>query len=289
MNKMGDITAHQDHAPGFRGIKLNWDWVTRPLFGVALAAVTVSAVFSGADYMAVFAAAVGVAAAREWHRMITKRAFGPDFYITSGAIVSTLLAALVWPHSAIPWVVLALGTLVSLVASQLRQELALWQGAGAVYLGGPMLALLQLRGAPHGAMIIVGLFVAVWATDTGALFCGNLIGGPRLWPSLSPNKTWAGTLGGVVAAAAAESAFVAFLSGPPLFGAILGAGIAIIAHGGDLFESWVKRVFQRKDSGSMIPGHGGVLDRIDSTLATAPCLAALVLLTGFNPLFGVLP
>jgi phosphatidate cytidylyltransferase len=205
------------------------------------------------------------------------------------AIIVTLLSVLVWPHSILPWGVLALGAMASLVAAFKRGELALWQGAGVLYLGGPMLALLQLRGAPHGAMIIVGLFVAVWATDTGALIFGNLIGGPRLWPSLSPNKTWAGTLGGVVAAAAAEAAFVGFLSGPPLFGAVFGMGIALIAHGGDLFESWVKRVFQRKDSGSMIPGHGGVLDRIDSTLAAAPCLAALVLLAGFNPLFGVLP
>lgn len=285
---MGEITAQQDHAPGFRAIKLNWDWVTRPLFGVALATISLSAVFSGAGYMAVFAAIVAIAATREWHRMITKRTFGPDFYTTSISIVAVLLAALAWPHSATPWVLLALGALVSWALAYRRHELAIWQSAGTLYIGGPMLALLQLRGAPHGAIIIVGLFAAVWATDTGALVAGNLIGGPRLWPLLSPNKTWAGTLGGVAAAAAVESAFVAFLSGSPLFGAVLGTGIAIVAHAGDLFESWVKRVFQRKDSGSMIPGHGGVLDRIDSTLAAAPCLAALVLLVGFNPLFGVL-
>jgi phosphatidate cytidylyltransferase len=289
MSNMGDLAAQSGHAPGIRGIKLNWDWVTRPLFGIALAVVTVVAVFGGVDYMAIFAAAIGVAGAREWHRMVTNRVFGPDFFVTSGAIVVALVTALAWPHSFIPWAVLAVGASVSFVRAIARLEPAPWQGAGAIYLGGPMLALLQLRGAPHGAMIIVGLFVAVWATDTGALFCGNLIGGPKLWPALSPNKTWSGTLGGILAAAGAECAFVAFLGGHPLFGAVLGAVISIVAHGGDLFESWVKRVFQRKDSGNMIPGHGGVLDRVDSTLAAAPFLAALVLLAGLNPLFGVLP
>jgi phosphatidate cytidylyltransferase len=289
VNKVGDIATHSDHAPGIRGIRLNWDWVTRPLFGVTLATLTVSAVFSGGAYMAMFAAAVGVFAAREWHRMVTKRTFGPDFYMTSAAIVATLVAALAWPVSVVPWLVLGAAAVVSLVLAVARKEPAVWQSLGVVYLGGPMLALLQLRHAPHGAMIIVGMFVAVWATDTGALIFGNLIGGPRLWPSLSPNKTWAGTLGGVAAAAAAEAAFVAFVGGHPFFGAALGVGTAAVAHCGDLFESWVKRVFQRKDSGSMIPGHGGVLDRIDSTLAVAPCLAALVLLAGFNPLFGILP
>jgi phosphatidate cytidylyltransferase len=76
------------------------------------------------------------------------------------------------------------------------------------------------------------------------------------------------------------------LGGHALMGAVFGCGVAVIAHCGDLFESWVKRVFRRKDSGSMIPVHGGVLDRIDSTLAAAPCLAALVLIAGVNPLLG---
>ncbi|MGZ5933891.1 MAG: phosphatidate cytidylyltransferase [Rhizomicrobium sp.] len=284
---MGDIAAQSGNAPGIRNIKFNRDWITRPLFGFALAAITVAAIFGGAFYVAIFAGAISVAAAREWHRMITNRALGPDFFLTSATIATALAAGLFWPHSLVPWAIIAAGAVLSMALAARRGEPVLWQGAGAIYLCVPMLAILLLRDAPHGAMIIIGLFIAIWMTDTGALIFGNLIGGPRLWPSLSPNKTWAGTLGGIVVAAAAEAGFVMLLGGHAVTGVVLGSGIAIVAHCGDLFESWVKRVFRRKDSGSMIPGHGGVLDRIDSTLAAAPCLAALVLIAGVNPLLGV--
>ncbi|MGZ5960884.1 MAG: phosphatidate cytidylyltransferase [Rhizomicrobium sp.] len=284
---MGDIAAQSGNAPGIRNIKFNRDWITRPLFGFALAAITVAAIFGGAVYVAIFAGAISVAAAREWHRMITNRALGPDFFLTSATIATALAAGLFWPHSLVPWAIIAAGAVLSMALAARRGEPVLWQGAGAIYLCVPMLAILLLRDAPHGAMIIIGLFIAIWMTDTGALIFGNLIGGPRLWPSLSPNKTWAGTLGGIVVAAAAEAGFVMLLGGHAVTGVVLGSGIAIVAHCGDLFESWVKRVFRRKDSGSMIPGHGGVLDRIDSTLAAAPCLAALVLIAGVNPLLGV--
>ncbi|MGZ6009512.1 MAG: phosphatidate cytidylyltransferase [Rhizomicrobium sp.] len=284
---MGDIAAQSGNAPGIRNIKFNRDWITRPLFGFALAAITVAAIFGGAFYVAIFAGAISVAAAREWHRMITNRALGPDFFLTSATIATALAAGLFWPHSLVPWAIIAAGAVLSMALAARRREPVLWQGAGAIYLCVPMLAILLLRDAPHGAMIIIGLFIAIWMTDTGALIFGNLIGGPRLWPSLSPNKTWAGTLGGIVVAAAAEASFVMLLGGHAVTGVVLGSGIAIVAHCGDLFESWVKRVFRRKDSGSMIPGHGGVLDRIDSTLAAAPCLAALVLIAGVNPLLGV--
>jgi phosphatidate cytidylyltransferase len=219
--------------------------------------------------------------------MITSQAYGPNFFVTSAAIAATVLAALVWPHSPVAWILIAVGVAVAASIAASRRESVPWQGAGVLYLCVPILALLVLRVAPHGAMIIVALFVGVWMTDTGALIVGNLIGGTRLWPSLSPNKTWAGTLGGIAAAAGAEAGFVMLLGGAALTGVVLGIGIAVTAHCGDLFESWVKRLFRRKDSGSMIPGHGGVLDRIDSTLAAAPCLAALVLIGGVNPLFGV--
>ena len=287
MNKAADIGSPSGNAPGMRAIKFNRDWITRPLYGAALAAIAVAAIFGGALYVAILAGAVGIAAAREWHRMITNRALGPDFFVTSVTIIIALVVALKLPYSLWPWVAIAAGSLAGALLARSRNEPVLWQAGGAIYLCVPMLALLLLRGAPHGAMIIIALFIAIWTTDTGALIIGNLVGGPRLWPSLSPNKTWSGTLGGVAAAALAEAAFVLLVGGHASTGIILGGAISIVSHCGDLFESWVKRVFQRKDSGSMIPGHGGVLDRIDSTLAAAPCLAALVLIAGINPLFGV--
>jgi len=286
VSKSANAVAQPGPAPGLRSIKFSRDWITRPLFGAALALITVAAILGGVTYFAVLSVVIGIFAAREWHRMVTNHAYGQDFIITSATIVVTVVAALFWPRSIVPWVAIAAGVLLSAGVAHSRNERILWQSAGAAYLCVPILALLLLRDAPHGAMIIIALFIGIWMTDTGALIAGNIIGGARLWPSLSPNKTWAGTLGGVVAAAAAEAGFVMLLGGHALVGVMLGSGIAVVAHCGDLFESWVKRVFQRKDSGSMIPGHGGVLDRIDSTLAAAPTLAVLVLVAGVNPLFG---
>lgn len=287
MSKSANVVVEPGPAPGLRNIKFNKDWITRPLFGLALAAVTLAAVLGGAAYFAVLCAAVGIAAAREWSRMTTGQTYGQNFFLTSGTIAATVLGGLLWPHTVLGWICIAIGAAAAASVAASRRESIPWQAAGAFYLCVPILSLLVLRVSPHGAMIIVALFVGVWMTDTGALIVGNLIGGARLWPSLSPNKTWAGTLGGIVAAAMAEAAFVTLIGGTALMGMVLGIGIAVAAHCGDLFESWVKRVFRRKDSGSMIPGHGGVLDRIDSTLVAAPCLAAIVLIGGINPLFGV--
>ena len=289
MNRASPISAAPDHAPGYRAIKFNWDWVTRPLFGGALAALTVAAAFGGAPYIALFAALAAGAAAREWHRMLGERVFGPTFYITSFAVGAALAVQVVWPFTYAAWFVLAAGGAVAAAHAVLRGEHPAWHGAGALYLGIAMLSLLLLRGSPQGAWVIVGMFVAIWATDTGALIIGNLVGGPRLWPALSPNKTWAGTLGGIACAAIFSSLYVAILHGQPVLAGLLGAGIGAVAVIGDLFESWTKRKFQRKDSGGLIPGHGGVLDRIDSTLFVAPLLALLVLTVGLRPMFGAHP
>jgi phosphatidate cytidylyltransferase len=157
-------------------------------------------------------------------------------------------------------------------------------------LGIPSLAILTLRETPpHGAWLVGALFAVVWATDTGALVVGNLVGGPKLAPVLSPNKTWSGTIGGIIAAAIAESIFIAIIGGPADAAALFGAGLAVFAHLGDLFESWVKRRFHTKDSGGLIPGHGGVLDRIDSTLCAAVALTIAVFVFHLDPLFGASP
>ena len=121
----------------------------------------------------------------------------------------------------------------------------------------------------------------VWATDVGAYFAGRGIGGPRLAPRISPNKTWAGLAGGI-AAAALVGMITAYAIGLPdrMMLVSFSALLSIIAQGGDLIESIVKRHFGVKDSGRLIPGHGGVLDRLDGLMTAAPAVAAAALVSG---------
>ncbi|HEV2651536.1 MAG TPA: phosphatidate cytidylyltransferase [Rhizomicrobium sp.] len=289
MNRSSPVSGSPDHAPGYKGIRFNLDWITRPLFGGALAALAVAAVFGGAPFVAVLAVVVAVAGAREWHRLVGERVFGSAFFVTAATVAVALAADVAWPHGWYGAAIIGVGAIAAAVVAATRRELPLWHGFGPLYLGIAAISILALRDAPHGAWVIVGLFLAVWASDTGALFTGNLVGGPRLWPALSPNKTWSGTIGGVATAAVVEAIFVAILGGTPWQAGLYGAAVAIVAVLGDLFESWVKRVFQRKDSGHLIPGHGGVLDRIDSTLFAAPAVALAVIGLGLNTLFGAHP
>jgi phosphatidate cytidylyltransferase len=159
---------------------------------------------------------------------------------------------------------------------------SLWMLLGLVYVILPCAALIWLRQTPEiGRHIVFWLFCAVWATDTGAYFAGRTIGGPKLIPRISPNKTWAGLLGGMVAAGIAGG-LVASLDPamPALMLAALAALVAVVAQAGDFTESAVKRYFGAKDSSQLIPGHGGVLDRLDGLLFAAPFIAAWDLLSG---------
>jgi phosphatidate cytidylyltransferase len=137
-------------------------------------------------------------------------------------------------------------------------------------------ALMWFSGAPTGRLTIIWLLVVVSLTDIGGYLAGKSIGGPRLAPRISPNKTWAGFAGGTALAAAAGAAFI-FLNpnGSALRLGLAAVGISIASQLGDLLESAIKRHFAVKDSGSIIPGHGGVFDRFDGLLLAAPVLAAL--------------
>jgi phosphatidate cytidylyltransferase len=285
---MTDMAA-PDHAPGYRGIKFNLDWITRPLFGIALIGLVIAALVYGAPYVALFGALAGIAGAREWHRLVGEPVFGAVFFVTSLTLLAALGATVLWPYKPYAWEILGSGAVLAGVVAALSAQRIFWHGFGPIYLGLATLALVVLRGQPHGAWIIAGMFIAIWATDTGALLTGNLVGGPRLWPAISPSKTWSGTLGGIAIAAICEAIYIKVLGGDPVAAGLFGAGVAVVSVCGDLFESWVKRVFQKKDSGGMIPGHGGVLDRIDSTLAVAPILTALVIFTHLSPMFGAHP
>ncbi len=158
----------------------------------------------------------------------------------------------------------------------------LWTASGLLYIGIPCVALVWMRNDWQGGRdLVLWLLCVVWATDIGAYFFGKSIGGPRLAPVISPNKTWAGLIGGMVSAGATGALLLVWSkAADPVFGAWMGGGTAIVAQGGDLLESSVKRHFGVKDSGAIIPGHGGVLDRVDGILAVAPVLSLIGLFGG---------
>ena len=292
MRKTGDRVAM---APGLRGIKFSRDWITRPVFAVLLGAVIIFAIFKDRPYLELVTAFFALFAIREWHRLIGQGGRYVVEAVANAAVICLALAAfLLWTDLFVPPLILIGGTVLVFAIAAARRNNPVWHAAGVLYLGLPALSIIAIRDlAPHGhgEWVLIGLFLIVWAADTGAFLVGNVIGGPRMVPLLSPNKTWAGFIGGTVAAAVVEAIYLMVLHHGAvwrfaLWGAVFGGGMAIVAHLGDLFESWAKRCFHVKDSGSMIPGHGGVLDRVDSTLATLVALAVLVLALKLDPLFG---
>lgn len=160
---------------------------------------------------------------------------------------------------------------VSIGLAVLRGGVSLWRLCGVPYLILPVLALYYLRTEPLlGVVAIIWLLMVVWSTDTFAYFAGRLIGGPKLSPRFSPKKTWSGLLSGMVGAAISAT-IVAYWADLPglLWAGGLGAVAAAISQVGDIFESACKRHFNVKDSGTLIPGHGGILDRVDGLLFAA--------------------
>lgn len=157
-------------------------------------------------------------------------------------------------------------------------ENIVWRLIGLVYVAIPCACLLWLRSQTDGALLVLTLLLAVWATDIGAYFAGRIIGGAKLAPAISPNKTWAGLIGGMIAAAIITALATSFSPYPASAAGALwtGMAIAILGQVGDLFESWLKRRAGVKDSGTLIPGHGGLLDRIDGLILTTPFFALLV-------------
>ena len=158
-----------------------------------------------------------------------------------------------------------------------------WRIYGFIYCLFPAVALLWIReraeyeGIGQGFDLLIWVFLVVWSTDIGAYFAGRAIGGPKLAPAISPNKTIAGLIGGVLAAALMAGAWVYYVRMPaPLLW--LAVPLAVAAQLGDLFESGLKRRAGAKDSGTWLPGHGGLLDRLDGLVPVAVLTAALMVM-----------
>jgi phosphatidate cytidylyltransferase len=149
---------------------------------------------------------------------------------------------------------------------------------GVLYVGLPVMALLLIREQqPDGLLYTTWALALVWACDIGAYFSGRTFGGPKLSPAISPNKTWAGLIGGVILASI-FAGLLHHLVALPLRLAVATPVLAVLAVLGDLYESWLKRRAGVKDSGTLLPGHGGVLDRLDGVVPVAPLAGVLVIL-----------
>lgn len=165
-----------------------------------------------------------------------------------------------------------LGVLVVAILSRHRRG---WAVGGIGYALAASIASSAVRRDPAlGFAALMFVLLVVWATDIGGYFAGRLIGGPKLWPLVSPKKTWAGSIGGFAASLGVAAGFAAFGFGTTVSSLLLAAALSIVAQLGDLFESAVKRRFGVKDSSQLIPGHGGLMDRLDGFVA-AIVLAAI--------------
>ena len=194
------------------------------------------------------------------------------------ALVEALLGG--WPFAIL---VAAIATVMYVEWSRIVSRWGFgWKLAGFIYCLLPAISLLWIReraefqGIGKSFDLLIWVFLVVWSTDIGAYFSGRAIGGPKLAPSISPNKTIAGLVGGVASAAVVAGAWANMVGLPPLL-LWLAVPFAIAAQLGDLFESGLKRRAGVKDSGTWLPGHGGLLDRLDGLVPVAVLTAALML------------
>jgi phosphatidate cytidylyltransferase len=245
----------------------------RVISAVVMAAAVLLAILAGPLAFAAFVAVGAAILSWEWTRLCGEGRFG-----ASGvAVALSSVAAVGVAAAGQPWLALLLALAASVLVYALARAQGLragWIAAGVIYVSVPVVALVWLRFDPGGERLILWLMATVWATDIGAFFAGRLIGGPKLAPRISPKKTWAGLFGAMVSAGVVGALADVVVPGSPPALATAGALLAVVAQVGDLGESWVKRRFGAKDSSSLIPGHGGLLDRADGLLAAAVALAA---------------
>lgn len=257
----------------------------RTLSALALAPVALGATYYGSPWFEAAVAVGSAVAVFEWARLALGRNPGADFGLAATFVVGAVVAqSMAWPFLGLA--LLGLGAIAVFAVSfwtetSVRLGRVGW-ALGVPLVGLPAVALIWLRAEPAaGRGAVLWLLAVVWAVDIGAYAFGRWLGGPRLAVAVSPSKTWAGFWGGLACGGATGLA-VASLLGRPADAALAATslGIGIVAQVGDLGESWIKRRVGAKDSGGLIPGHGGLLDRIDGLWMAAVALALLTLVGG---------
>ncbi|MGB8818505.1 MAG: phosphatidate cytidylyltransferase [Rhizobiaceae bacterium] len=248
----------------------------RILSGAVFGTVVLGATWFGGWPFRVLCLVIGAGVYVEW-RKITGTASNALLVRAAELVLIAAFALLVAGFPPIPVFGLVFVAALLAIVAKFAGHSTGWLASGVLYAGFPAASLAFLR-ADHGegfATVMI-LFAIVWGTDIFAYFVGRSLGGPKLAPTISPGKTWSGAVGGTAAAVAAGLAVAAWFgpAGNPVFPLVI-VLVSAWSQMGDLFESWVKRRFGVKDSGTMIPGHGGMMDRVDGLAAAASALYVL--------------
>ncbi len=265
-----------------RADRFDWrNFAIRAASGIVLGSATLWAVvefrgppgLSGAPYLAMIAVA-GALLSFEWSAMVSPANATRAAIVTTLAVVTVVLLAYLRRYSE-AWGCLLLGAVAAAAIARSSRARAVDAAYGVLYIAPAGLLMVWLIETRQGSGWTLMLFGTTWAADIAAFLVGNLLKGPRLWPRFSPNKTWSGFVGGLVAAVLAAvlvaAAFMQLsLAGAALIGLV--GGLATMA--GDLWESILKRQFGVKDSGDIIPGHGGLLDRVDGLMFAVAAFSA---------------
>ncbi|QCG98512.1 phosphatidate cytidylyltransferase [Azospirillum sp. TSA2s] len=248
------------------------DLKVRVLSALVMAPVVLGAVWIGGWVFHALIAFGSVVAVSEWTSIVPSARRLPARIMAAVGILVAVMAQIAAGPAAGLGAAAAFAVLTAIVGGGADRNLL---GFGVLYVAVGMAGLMWLRDLPEsGLSLFLFVLIAIWATDIGAYAAGRSIGGPKLAPRISPKKTWAGLIGGMASSALfGWLVALAFGAARPDIALAVGAAVAVVGQAGDLFESAIKRRYNVKDSGQLIPGHGGILDRIDGLLAAAPVLA----------------
>ncbi|RTL54748.1 MAG: phosphatidate cytidylyltransferase [Bradyrhizobiaceae bacterium] len=249
----------------------------RVAVAAVLAPIAIVIAFAGGWLWTLLATVTAIGLYYEWHGIVNEAGEKRAFAI--GVVALEVIGLSLW----FGWtgVVLAAVIVGPTLIFFLSNQRPWWNTSGFVYTAAALIASVLLRlDATMGFYALIFVLFVVWASDIGGYFAGRTIGGPKLWPLVSPNKTWAGAIGGVTLSVAVAFAMAKFGWGHTLPLLVLAVALSVVSQLGDLFESAVKRAFGVKDSGRMIPGHGGLLDRLDGFVAAIIFAAIIGFLRG---------
>lgn len=251
--------------------------IARIASGLFLGLVTIGSTYAGSYAFAALVAVMSIMMSWEWGGIVRSRRFDAGFIVHAFAMAASLALAV----TDRPGVgVLALFTAAAVVLVICASRGGPMSAAGVLYTGLPAIALVWFRDdVPNGFAAVLFIFSVVWAVDTAAYAAGKSVGGIKLWPSISPNKTWAGTCSGLLASGVVGAVFSFMLvGGPSAYLIVCALVLGFFALAGDLAESALKRVYRLKDASNLIPGHGGFMDRLDGIAGAASVAAVIALI-----------